>query len=133
MTSEKQITEDLLKIIDQEIDRIADEIFAESQRNLVDDEKIDTGNLLKTANVNREFLHKTIIYPAPYADVVEFGRQPGSMPPVSAIAQWAQRHGISDPEKTAWAIANAIKARGIKPTFYLTDAVITVAGVPPHT
>jgi len=47
----------------------------------------------------------------PYAEVYEYGRAPGTMPPVAPIEVWAKRHGM---EGAGWAIAKNIKKRGIK-------------------
>jgi len=53
---------------------------------------------------------------AKYAGVIEYGRRPGSFPPVSVIEHWAQRRlGLSKKEARAAAfpIARAIARRGI--------------------
>jgi hypothetical protein len=56
--------------------------------------------------------------PLIYGEVVEYGRRPGSMPPVDAIEMWVIRKlGISPGEESraaAFAIARAIKYRGTK-------------------
>lgn len=127
----------MLDAIDKWMDDAADEIFAGSQDNLVNDAKIDTGFLLKTGNINRVRLKKTIIYPADYADDVEYGRMAGTMPPVAPIKEWTKRKlGITNPKQlnnTAWAIATSIKSRGIQPAPYLRpsgqDFIIKNGGI----
>ncbi len=123
------IEDDILKKLDEAMDEIIDQIFAKSQENLVQDGKIDTGFLLKTGNVNRSFLNKTIVYPASYAEPVHFGRNPGSMPPPHALEKWVQRK-LGVPAKqaktVAFKIALSIKKRGVMPTPFLQDAVLGV-------
>ena len=48
-----------------------------------------------------------------YASVIDDGRRPGTMPNIQALVGWAQRHGSEDPKRAAWAIAIAIKRRGL--------------------
>lgn len=56
---------------------------------------------------------------------VEFGRFPShKMPPISAIAKWAQvKFGMSyrEAKRVAWPIAKAIAKRGLKPRHVLTS------------
>ena len=121
------IVDTIMQEFDKQMDRFVDQVFAESQQNLVDEGKIDTGNLLKTGNINRKFLEKEIVYPAPYAEPVHFGRVAGTMPPVAPLEKWARRKLlIRDPKearRTAWAIAFAIKERGIQPSPFLQNAL----------
>ena len=108
------------------IDEFADRVFAHSQDNLVKQGKVDTGNLLKHGNVNRGVLSAEIVYAAPYAEAVEYGRSPGTMPPPQALIKWARRKlGLNDKEakRAAWAIASAIKKRGIAASPYLEPAI----------
>lgn len=117
----------MLKIIDEYMDDFINSVFAKSQNNLVDDNKIDTGTLFKTANVNREFLSKEIVYPASYAESVEFGRNPGSMPPVDPLVKWVRRklgvRNLQEAQSIAWAISKSIKKRGIAPVRFLRNAI----------
>jgi len=118
---------DIFNEIDKLMDEVTDRIFQLSQENLILEGKIDTATLLKTANVNRSFLEKEIVYPAPYAEFVEFGRNPGQMPPSEALFKWTKRKlKISNDKKArqvAFAIAMAIKQRGIQPTPFLENAI----------
>lgn len=118
----------VLEEIDRVMDDFIDEVFKNSQELLIDQGKVDTSNLLKSGNINREFLKKEIIYSAPYADVIEFGRVPGTMPPVDPIIGWVRRKlGVrseAQARSIAFAIARAIKARGQDPAPYIMPAFI---------
>jgi hypothetical protein len=113
---ELEITPEGLKKIDNFIQDVADKVFLYSQENIVNEGKIDSAFLLKTANINRGVLEAEIVYPAAHAEVVHWGRSPGTMPPVDKIKQWAIRK-LRVPEKeadqVAFAIATSIKQRGI--------------------
>jgi predicted transcriptional regulator len=89
---------------------------------------------------------------APYAIYVHEGREPGKMPPVSIIEEWARKkrllssesHGVKlsariNPSaklnakqqqladryhSLAWAIATKIKTKGIKPRRFLIKAIM---------
>jgi hypothetical protein len=50
---------------------------------------------------------------SPYASTIDDGRRPGTLPNVQALVGWAKRHGMENPKSAAWAIAIAIKRRGI--------------------
>ena len=117
----------ILEEIDKEMDKFADRIFELSQQRLVDDGKIDTATMFKTANINRKFLEKTIVYPALYSDIINYGRHPGSMPPVEPLIKWVSRKlGITDIKKAknvAWSIAIEIKRRGLEGTFFLDQSI----------
>jgi len=55
--------------------------------------------------------------------VVERGRGPGKkMPPASALAPWAARHGIAAEPRMLFVIARAIGRRGIRGRFYMRRA-----------
>jgi hypothetical protein len=122
--------QEILDAIDKKMDDIADDVFSKSQSNIVDLGIIDEGTLLKTGNINREYLSKTIIYPMPYAESIEYGRTPGTMPPVSAIQGWVKRKlNVKDEAKSksiAWAIAMDIKENGTLPRPFLSPAIESV-------
>lgn len=112
------------------INDYGDRVFQISQETLVADGKIDTGNLLRSGNVNRTIDGVEIVYTAPYASNVEDGREEGSMPPVEPIQRWAQRKlGIPAKEarNVAFAIATAIKQRGIQQSPYVRPALEAAA------
>lgn len=118
---------ELLKVIDSKMDEIVDDIFANSQQNIVNNSIIDEGTLLKSGNINRQFLNKQIVYSVPYADTIEYGRLPGSMPPIESIKGWVRRKlGINDDKeitRIAWAISKDIEKNGTQPRPFLTPAI----------
>lgn len=119
----------------EKVREIADAIFEESQKNLV--RPIwqghiisDRGELLKTAFIKHLPASSVIIYPVLYAEFVEFGRAPGSYPPISMIEGWAKRKLRVSPkeaDKIKFAIAQKIKAEGIAPRPFLRNAVESVS------
>ena len=116
----------LLKEIDKIMDDFVDSVFAKSQQNLVDDNKIDTGTLFKTGNIVRKFLDKEIVYPASYATDVEYGRMAGTMPPIDSLTKWVERKlrvPKNESRSVAFAIAKSIKERGIEQTPFLRNAL----------
>ena len=119
--------EALLNAIDKKLDELVDSVFADSQMNIVNKKIVDEGTLLKSGNIQREFLNKTIIYGVPYADTMEFGRLPGSMPPVDPLRAWIERKGLAKGEKEigrfAWAIAKDMEMNGTDPRPFLSPAV----------
>lgn len=123
MTTEEQLLDEIDKMMDRAVDRI----FELSQQNLIDDGRVDTGTMLKTANVNRLRLDKEIVYPAEYSDIIEFGRHPGTYPPIDPLIRWVRRKlEVKDDKaarRIAFAIANSIKKRGIEGTNFMQRAI----------
>lgn len=130
----------ILERIDKEMDDFIDRVFFLSQENLVrlHDKQFksgvrkkvittDTGNLKKTANVNRQFLDKEIVYPAPYASDVEFGNG-GKNVKAESLVKWVRRKLFkgrgSERQifKTAEDIARGLKRRGQSADPYLLPA-----------
>ena len=110
----------------------ADYLYDKSQMNLESFGKIDTGMLSNSGKVDHRDEFSVVSFSAPHASSVEFGREPGSMPPVEAIQKWTERKGITDKRpkgerdvlsSTAWAIAKHIERFGIKPTPFLRSAL----------
>lgn len=123
-TAEYDAEQEIMQEMDAWMDDFADRVFELSQKNLVLEGKIDTGNLLKTGNLNRQFLKKEIVYSAQYAINVHDGRARGTMPPVEPLIKWARRKlGAENPRAAGWAIAMSIKERGIQPTPFLLNAL----------
>ena len=123
--SPTQVEEIILKNADKKLDEIADFIFSKSQENLLQNDSINEGLLFRSANINRRFLEKEIVYPAPYAGFVEFGTDP-HMPPVEPLERWAAlKLGMESKEarKTAWAIARTIEKEGTDPKPFLRPAI----------
>ncbi len=121
-----------IDVIEKEVDKLmddyVDEVFRLSQEKLIAMGKIDTGTMLKTANVNRKFLEKEIVYPAVWSDIIEFGRAPGTMPPVDALINWVRRKlnvkSEKEARRIAFAIAIAIKQRGLEPFPYIQPSIL---------
>ena len=118
---------EFLNILDEKLNEITDEIFASSQEIIVEKGIIDEGTLLKSGNVNREFLEKTIIYGVPYADSIEFGRLPGERPPFEAILAWVKRKRLAkndnDATRFALNIVKKIERDGTVPRPFLSLAI----------
>lgn len=69
--------------------------------------------------------------PYPYPAVIEFGRQPGRMPPPEALERWVQlKMGVSadDAPGVAFTVARAIGRRGVKGRFPFKRGWESVAG-----
>ena len=118
-----------MDLVNARMDDLADLILENAVQQLIDDGKIDTGAIIKTANVNRGYLRKQVVFPMDYAEVVNYGRQPNStMPPPSALYNWVRRKlGVSGEKQirqTAFLIARAIGERGIEGTFFAENAII---------
>ena len=116
-----------LDALDKAFDDAVEEAFSFSQEIVA--EHTDEGTLLKSGHLELKWLDKSIVYDAIHAGVREFGRTPGSMPPVSAIEGWVKRKrsnfGIkneSEIKSIAWAIAKTIKEEGTEPAPYLRPA-----------
>lgn len=119
--------QELLKLIDEKLDKIAEDVFFNSQQIIVQKNIIDEGTLLKTGNINKSFLEKVITYPVPYADQIEFGRLPGEMPPEKDIKEWVKRKKIATEEpklsRITWTIMKNIEEDGLEPRPFLSPAV----------
>lgn len=116
------------KILDVWMEDFADTIFTLSQQNLVKNKSTDSGQLLNTGNVNRAFLSKEVVYPAPHAVWVEYGTQPHpvSKKGILALQNWAKRKlGLNEKQakNAAWGIANKIRMKGMRPKPFLRPAL----------
>ena len=54
-----------------------------------------------------------------YYEVQEVGRRPGKMPPPSALAGWARRHGFGTSAGALFVLARSIARRGFKGRFFM--------------
>ena len=126
--NEDIILEEINKVMDNFVDRV----FELSQQALVDSGKIDTGTMLKTANIQRDFLHKTITYPTPYASSIHNGRNKGGKMYSPWLWKWVRRKlQITDEKEVkqvAYAIAKSIEKRGIEPFPFLLNAIEQTKG-----
>lgn len=118
--------EKIMNAINEKLQDFAQLVFQYSQEYLVDQNKIDSSNLFKTANIKSSFMRPEIIYPAPYAEAVHNGRDPGSMPPPKSLEKWVRRKLGVRPQNVpnvAFAIAKSIEERGIQPCPFLDQSI----------
>ncbi len=105
---------------------IADEIFADSQENLIEDGSVDTSNLLLSGGIKEDPNHITIFYDAPYANDIDEGTKPHFVEP-KQLEGWVKRKINPGSEKKVksitFAISKAIEQRGTIPTNFMTKAV----------
>lgn len=123
--NQQTASQDFLKKADKKLDEIANELFRDSQENIVKKGVIDEGTLLKSGNINRKFLEKEIVYSAPHAKWIEYGTEP-HFPPIAPLEAWAKRKlGLNDKEakSAAFGIANKINEEGSEPKPFLREAV----------
>lgn len=117
----------VLDAVDELLDTFVDLVFQKCVNKLINDGKLDTGKIVQTANVNREYLSKSLVFPVNYAESIEYGRSPGTMPPVSELETWVRRKlAISDARQAksiAFAIAMKIKERGIAEFPFLRSSI----------
>lgn len=84
----------------------ADEVYAanleasrlvidSARRNLQRNDSIDTKRLYNSVGGRVSASRFTVGSPEEHASHVEYGRDPGKMPPHRPIADWAARHGMS--------------------------------------
>ncbi len=119
------------ELINNYLDGIADAVFSRSQENLIKNGSVDSGQLLTTGNVNRKFLEKEVVYPAPHAVFVEFGTQPHFVgrKGIAALTRWASRKlglGEKEARSAAFAIAHKISREGMSPKPFLRPAISEV-------
>lgn len=130
--------EKVLAILKEASEKLALEIFALAQRNLVERKwKImtkrgmittsisDTGFLLKSGEVYPIQEGWVIFYDCPYADKVEFGSPAGTKAELDDIARWCRRKlGIKKGEyEIASKIVKKIYEEGIEPRPFLRNAI----------
>ena len=124
MANRDEIVNEILQLTDEKLDEISDFILSKSQEFHITNGNVDTGLLLRSGNVNRQFLYKEVVYTAPYSSFIEFGTGPH---PVSGLVleRWVERKlRIKQPgaKKVAWAIAHKISKKGTKPYPFLRPA-----------
>lgn len=125
MPNNSKFTEMALEAVNSKLDEIADFIFSTSQDNIVIQGISDQGILLQSGNVEREFLHKKIVYSAAHSKPIEFGSEP-HMPPVKPLKGWSKRKlrkTGKEINSVAWAVAMKIKKEGTNPQPFLRPAL----------
>lgn len=96
---------------------------------------VNTGAYRQAWQVEKTPTGGRIFNTAPYAGVIEYGRRAGAKrPPTKAIELWAMRKlglNAKEAKSASFAIANAIKKRGLAPRKVLTstrtESAITLA------
>lgn len=115
------------EVFKKRIENLAEDIFVDSQQNIIQQTIVDEGTLLNSGKVTHGDNFSEVRYDALYSDIIEFGRSPGTMPPSSALEGWVKRKlGITKPSEiksVAFLIARDIKTRGQQPRPYLGPAV----------
>lgn len=113
--------------LEEELEIAAEEIFANSQDIIIQNNIVDEGTLLKSGTINKFQLRREIVYAVPYADIIEYGRIPGSMPPLEPIMNWVKRKLRVTNENEVKRIANLIRwdiyQNGTEPRPFLQPAI----------
>jgi len=112
------------------IDFIGQQIIDEIKKNLIKEDKIATGKLIKSLDYRTL---KTVegwtiqILGEKYLEFVDKGRKPGKQPPIAPILKWIQSKPIKFIGKTdkqaAFLIARSIGKKGIVPTNVINKSV----------
>lgn len=112
------------------IDFVAQQIIDEIKKNLIKEDKIATGKLIKSLDYRtlRTVEGWTIqILGEKYLEFVDKGRKPGKQPPIGPILKWIQAKPIKFVGKTdkqmAFIIARSIGKKGIVPTNVINKSV----------
>jgi len=85
----------------------------------------DTGSLLRSIRVEENADGFVVVIDMPYADVIEFGAPPHSVP-IEPLIRWAKRKlkkSDKGAENFAWAVKNTIARFGQNPHPYVRPAV----------
>ena len=90
----------------------------------------DTGFLLKSGSVIQTGpMEFSITYNAPYAEFIEFGTDPHTVP-FDIILKWVRRKlGITrerEAKRIAWFIVRKIQQQGIQPKPFLRNAIDSI-------
>lgn len=111
------LQEGATRIMQQEVKRSSLNIETAAKRRV----RVDRGGLRNsiTHEIDADGLGSTIGTNSEYALATEFGRRPGSHPPVDPIIAWAKRKGFADPVGAAWAIARNMEKFGTDPNPFL--------------
>ena len=126
ITNEAEVREQLLTAIDERMDDMVDFMVGEMKDNLDRNGTTHTSDLRKSITANKKLLEKEVVITAPYAEAIEFGRLPGSMPPVEPIQEWARlKLGLSRKQanNAGWAISKSILKNGTKPQPFIRPAI----------
>lgn len=113
------------------IDKLGKEYISELSKQLIKADKVASGKLLRSLKYEVvEVLNNLMVRvkSEAYLSIVDKGRRPGKMPPISPIKKWIQIRRIKPDKKMsdnqlAFAIAKSIAKKGIKPTGVLDKTI----------
>jgi hypothetical protein len=107
----------------KQLEALGREYVAELTRQLVNDDKVATGNLINSLDYEVLQVANGLILQIladDYLTFVDKGRKPGKRPPQKAIQKWVENRGIKikgqSSKQTGFLIARSIGKKGIKPT-----------------
>jgi len=121
----KNTQDEIQQQLEEELRRLADRVLELATKNLVQRGKANTGELMRSGRVEQtgKYTFK-VIFDAPHAAPVEFGRDAGSWPPVDEIRQWVKLNlNTDEPDRVAYLVGRKIFEEGIAPVSYLRDAM----------
>lgn len=119
------MADDISKIGKAISQKLADFIFVKSQENIVDMGISDTGALLRSGEMVDEGEFFSVYYSAPYAQVIDEGRDPGPINP-EVLFRWVRKKlGVAEKEvrSVAFLIARKIRARGTRSQPFFSNAI----------
>jgi hypothetical protein len=102
------------------LEQMGDVTVYKARENLLKKDKFSTGRLYDSIGYSVSG-SKLSIEMENYGYWVNYGRRPGSYVPVDALNKWMTLKGID--LKYSFVINRAIKEKGIKPTYFMTNAV----------
>ncbi len=111
---------------------IARDVVAQIQHEIVADDLVYQHRLFDSWEITKEDNGDIIIgSPLVYAQIMDEGRLPGSMPPVDALFPWVRDkfkdvHSNTEARRVAFAVAQKIAKEGIEPRHYIKRALFAM-------
>ena len=106
---------------------IAEDIVAQIQHEIVSDHLVFSRKLFESWEITKDGDSLVIGSPLIYARIMDEGRLPGSMPPVSALFPWVRdkipTKSAEEAKSIAFAVAKSIAEKGIEPRHYIRSAL----------
>ena len=107
---------------------IAEDIVAQIQHEIVSDHLVFSRKLFENWEITKDGDGEyTIGSPLIYAKIMDEGRLPGSMPPLSALFPWVRdkipTKSAEEAKSIAFAVAKSIAEKGIEPRHYIRSAL----------
>lgn len=117
------VAQTIIDEMDKKLADIASWTHAKAIQNIDDDGITDRGILKRESGFQQiKPLHWQVFFRAEHAEWVENGTRPHEAPAAPFIA-YAQRRGMTDPERAGWAIRNKIAKYGTPPRLFLARAI----------